>query len=140
MTDSLIDTVVAQYQVLSRLGGGAMGVVYKARDLKLGRYVALKFLPHEWSHDDDAKQRFVREAQAASSTDHAYICTVHDIQSTDDGRLFIVMAFYDGESSQRLARGPLPVVEALDLATQVADGWPARTRRSGAATKPGNRC
>ncbi|HWN87003.1 MAG TPA: protein kinase [Vicinamibacterales bacterium] len=141
MTDSLIDTVVAQYQVLSRLGGGAMGVVYKARDLKLGRYVALKFLPHEWSHDDDAKQRFVREAQAASSTDHANICTVHDIQSTDDGRLFIVMAFYDGESlKQRLARAPLSVAEALDIATQVADGL-ARAHTAGVVhrdVKPGN--
>ncbi len=92
-----------------------MGVVYKARDLKLGRLVALKFLPPEWSHDEDAKQRFVREAQAASSTDHANICTVHDIQSTDDGRLFIVMAFYEGQTlKQRLAQGPLTVAEALD--------------------------
>ena len=141
MTDPLIDTVVAQYQVLSRLGGGAMGVVYKARDLKLGRFVALKFLPHEWSHDEDAKQRFVREAQAASSTDHANICTVHDIQSTDDGRLFIVMAFYDGGSlKQRLARGALPVAEALDIATQVADGL-ARAHAAGVVhrdVKPAN--
>src|SRR6185436_2231304 len=95
----------------------------------------------EWSHDEDAKQRFVREAQAASSTDHANICTVHDIQSTDDGRLFIVMAFYDGESlKQRLARGPLPVAEALALATQVADGL-ARAHAAGVVhrdVKPGN--
>ena len=106
MTDPLIDTVVAHYQVCRRLGGGAMGVVYKARDLKLGRHVALKFLPHEWSHDEDAKQRFMREAQAASSTDHPNICTIHGIQSTDDGRLFIVMAYYDGVTlKQRLARG-----------------------------------
>jgi len=141
MTDPLIDTVVAQYQVLSRLGGGAMGVVYKARDLKLGRFVALKFLPYEWSHDEDAKQRFVREAQAASSADHANICTVHDIQSTEDGRLFIVMAFYDGGSlKQRLARGAIPVAEALDIATQVADGL-ARAHAAGVVhrdVKPAN--
>src|SRR5215510_11916316 len=100
-----------------------MGVVYKARDTKLGRLVALKFLPPEWSHDEDAKQRFVREAQAASSTDHANICTVHDIQTADDGRLFIVMACYEGQTlKQRLAQGPMSVAEALDVATQVADG------------------
>jgi tetratricopeptide (TPR) repeat protein/tRNA A-37 threonylcarbamoyl transferase component Bud32 len=141
MADPLIDSVVAQYQILSRLGGGAMGVVYKARDLKLGRHVALKFLPPEWSHDEDAKQRFVREAQAASSTDHANICTVHDIQSTDDGRLFIVMAFYDGQTlKQKLAQGPLAIGEALAIATQVADGL-ARAHAAGVVhrdVKPGN--
>jgi tetratricopeptide (TPR) repeat protein len=141
MADPLIDSVVAQYQILSRLGGGAMGVVYKARDLKLGRLVALKFLPAEWSHDDDAKQRFVREAQAASSTDHANICTVHDIQSTEDGRLFIVMAHYDGQTlKQRLAQGPLSIGEALGIATQVADGL-ARAHAAGVVhrdIKPGN--
>src|SRR5215216_6583712 len=131
MTDPLIDTTVAQYQVLARLGGGAMGVVYKARDTKLGRLVALKFLPPAWSHDEDAKQRFVREAQAASATDHANICTVHDIQSTDDGRLFIVMAFYDGQTlKQRLAQGSVKVAEALDIATQIADGL-ARAHAAG---------
>src|SRR5215510_9182869 len=112
MADPLIDSIVAQYQILSRLGGGAMGVVYKARDTRLGRLVALKFLPVEWSHDEHAKQRFVREAQAASSTDHANICTVHDIGSTDDERLFIVMAYYEGLSlKQRLAQGPMTVAE-----------------------------
>jgi tetratricopeptide (TPR) repeat protein len=141
MSDPLIDSVVGQYQVLSRLGGGAMGVVYQARDMKLGRLVALKFLPAEWSHDEDAKQRFVREAQAASSTDHANICTIHDIQTTDDGRLFIVMAHYEGETlKQRLTRGPVPVAEALDIATQVADGL-ARAHAAGVVhrdIKPGN--
>jgi tetratricopeptide (TPR) repeat protein len=141
MADPLIDSVVAQYQILSRLGGGAMGVVYKARDLKLGRLVALKFLPPEWSHDEHAKQRFVREAQAASSTDHANICTVHDIQTTDDGRLFIVMAFYDGQTlKQRLVQRSLGVQEALDIATQVADGL-ARAHAAGVVhrdIKPGN--
>jgi len=141
MADPLIDSVVAQYQILSRLGGGAMGVVYQARDLKLGRLVALKFLPVEWSHDEDAKQRFVREAQAASSTDHVNICTVHDIQSTEDGRLFIVMAHYEGQTlKQRLAQGPLAVPEALAIAQQVADGL-ARAHAAGVVhrdIKPGN--
>ena len=141
MADPLIDSVVAQYQILSRIGGGAMGVVYQARDLKLGRLVALKFLPAEWSHDDDAKQRFVREAQAASSTDHVNICTVHDIQTTEDGRLFIVMAHYEGQTlKQRLAQGPMPIGEALSIAQQVADGL-ARAHAGGVVhrdIKPGN--
>jgi tetratricopeptide (TPR) repeat protein len=141
MVDPLIDSVVGQYQVLSRLGGGAMGIVYKARDTKLGRLVALKFLPPEWSHDEDAKQRFIREAQAASSTDHANICTVHDIQSTDDGRLFIVMAYYEGQTlKQRLAEGPVGVPDALDIATQIADGL-TRAHAAGVIhrdIKPGN--
>jgi len=141
MADPLIDSVVAQYQILSRIGGGAMGVVYQARDLKLGRLVALKFLPVEWSHDDDAKQRFVREAQAASSTDHVNICTVHDIQTTDDGRLFIVMAHYDGQTlKQRLAQGQMSIGEALSIAQQVADGL-ARAHAAGVVhrdIKPGN--
>jgi serine/threonine-protein kinase len=139
MADPLIDSVVAQYQILSRLGGGAMGIVYKARDLKLGRLVALKFLPPEWSHDEEAKQRFVREAQAASSTDHANICTVHDIQSTDDGRLFIVMAYYEGQTlKQRIAQGPLTIAEALTIATQVADGL-ARAHAAGWCTATSSR-
>jgi serine/threonine protein kinase len=107
-----------------------MGVVYSARDLKLGRLVALKFLPVEWCHDEDAKQRFVREAQAASSTDHVNICTVHDIQSTEDGRLFIVMAVYDGETLRaRIDRGPMTESEALDLATQIARALAAAHQR-----------
>src|SRR5262245_66439402 len=73
MTDPLVGTTVAHYEVLGTLGGGGMGVVYTARDTKLGRRVALKFLPPQWSHDDSAKQRFIREAQAASATDHRNI-------------------------------------------------------------------
>ena len=118
-----------------------MGVVYQARDTKLGRLVALKFLPQQWSHDETAKQRFVREAQAASATDHPNICTIHDIETADDGQLFIVMAFYEGPTlKQRLESGPLPIDEALEIATQIADGL-ARAHAQGVVhrdIKPGN--
>jgi Tfp pilus assembly protein PilF len=128
----MIGTTVAHYEIVAKLGGGGMGVVYQARDTRLGRLVALKFLPQQWSHDENAKQRFVREAQAASATDHAHICTVHDIGSTDDGQLFIVMAYYDGQTlKQKLEAGGsrpetagagLEVDEALRIAGQIAEG------------------
>src|SRR6185369_12524903 len=123
MTDPLVGTTVSHYEVLGTLGGGGMGVVYTARDTRLGRLVALKFLPPQWSHDETSKQRFIREAQAASATDHRNICTIHDISATDDGQLFIVMAHYEGETlKQRLERGPLNVDDAIDIAAQVAEG------------------
>src|SRR5262249_44459385 len=88
-----------------------------------------------------AKQRFIREAQAASTADHPHICTVHDIETSDDGQLFIVMAFYEGQTlKQRLEDGPLPVDEALRIATQVADGL-AKAHAQGVVhrdIKPGN--
>src|SRR5678809_1311213 len=118
-----------------------MGVVYKAKDTKLGRTVALKFLPPQWSHDEEARQRFVREAQAASATNHPNICTIHDIETALDGQLFIVMAYYDGMTlKQRLASGPMAVEEALDIATQIAEGL-ARAHAQGVVhrdVKPGN--
>ncbi len=100
-----------------------MGVVYRAEDARLKRTVALKFLPHEVSDDPSAKERFLREAQAASRLDHPNICTVHEIGETADGQLYIVMAFYRGETlKQRITRGPLPLSEALDVAWQIAGG------------------
>ncbi len=114
---------ISHYQVLERLGGGGMGVVYKARDLKLKRLVAVKFLPPELTRDQEAKERFMQEAQAASSLDHHNICTIYEIDQTGDGRLFMVMALYDGETLRdRLRRGPLPIDQALDVALQVAQG------------------
>ena len=139
--DALIGTTIAQYEVVARLGGGGMGIVYSARDTRLGRRVALKFLPPRWSHDDSAKQRFIREAQAASATDHRNICTIHDIETAADGQLFIVMAHYDGPTlKQRLEAGPLPVDDAVEIAAQVAEGL-AKAHAQGVIhrdIKPGN--
>ena len=141
MADPLIGRIVGQYEIQSRLGGGGMGVVYKARDQKLGRDVALKFLPQQWSHDDGAQQRFIREAQAASATHHPNICTIHDIATADDGQLFIVMGYYVGPTlKERLGAGPLPIDEALDIATQAAEGL-AKAHAQGVVhrdIKPGN--
>jgi tetratricopeptide (TPR) repeat protein/tRNA A-37 threonylcarbamoyl transferase component Bud32 len=140
-TDPLIGTTVSQYEIVSKLGGGGMGVVYKARDVKLGRSVALKFLPPQWSHDESAKQRFMREAQAASATNHRNICVIHNIEETADGRLFIVMAYYEGETlKQKLERGPLPIIEAIEIASEIADGL-AKAHAQGVVhrdVKPGN--
>jgi serine/threonine-protein kinase len=114
---------ISHYRVLSRLGGGGMGVVYKAQDVRLSRFVSLKFLPAALTDDTDARTRLVREAQTLSALDHPNICSVYEIDETPDGRTFISMAFYDGETlDQRLARGPLPVDEALAIVARVADG------------------
>jgi serine/threonine protein kinase/tetratricopeptide (TPR) repeat protein len=116
----LTGQLVSHYQIQEALGGGGMGVVYKAWDLRLHRTVALKFLPPEWRTKAEARQRFLQEARAASQLDHPYICTVHEVD--EDGR-FIVLAFYDGETlKQQLAAGPLPVETALELAIQIGKG------------------
>jgi tetratricopeptide (TPR) repeat protein len=118
-----------------------MGVVYLARDTKLERAVALKFLPPQWCHDEGAKQRFLREAQAASATNHRNICIIHDIEQTEDGQLFIVMAHYEGQTlKQRLEHGPVPAAEAIDIAAEVAEGL-AKAHSQGVVhrdIKPGN--
>jgi tetratricopeptide (TPR) repeat protein/predicted Ser/Thr protein kinase len=119
----VIGKTVSHYRILEKLGEGGMGVVYKAEDTKLKRTVALKFLPPGSTRDPDAKERFVREAQAASALEHPNICNIHEIDETEDGRLFIAMACYEGESLQeKIARGSLKLDEALDIATQVALG------------------
>ncbi|MDB6159813.1 MAG: hypothetical protein JWO04_3519 [Gammaproteobacteria bacterium] len=114
---------VAQYTVLEALGAGAMGLVHKARDERLGRHVALKFLPQHLAAQPDAKQRFLLEARAAAALDHPNICTIHEIGSTTDGQPFIAMALYDAETLQaRLARASLGVYDALAIAQQIANG------------------
>src|SRR5512137_1603846 len=119
----MIGRTVSHYRVVEKIGGGGVGVVYKAEDTKLKRAVALKFLPPELTRDPEAKQRFIHEAQAASALQHDNICTIHDIDETDDGQMFIVMDFYGTETLQkRIERGNLPLNEALDFAIQVAKG------------------
>jgi serine/threonine-protein kinase len=100
-----------------------MGVVYTAEDMRLERTVALKFLPPKMSADAGAKSRFLQEARAASALDHPNICTIHSVEETDDGQIFIVMAYYEGETlKDRIERDPLPLALALDVAIQVARG------------------
>jgi serine/threonine protein kinase len=119
----MVGTTVSHYKILERLGGGGMGIVYKAQDLKLDRPVALKFLPPDLTRDPEAKERFVHEAKAASALDHNNICVVHEIGETDDGQIFIVMAYYEGETlKKKIERRPLKTEEATDFTIQVAQG------------------
>ena len=118
------NTLVSHYQILEELGRGGMGVVYRAEDTRLKRTVALKFLAAELCCDADAKERFRREAQAASALQHQNVCAIHDIEETVDGQIFICMDLYSGQTlKERLADGiPLPVAEAMAIAGQVAAG------------------
>jgi serine/threonine protein kinase len=119
----MIGQTVSHYKILEKLGAGGMGVVYKAQDLKLNRTVALKFLSLELTADSDAVNRFINEAQTASALDHANICTIHEIDETADGQLFICMAYYEGETLRKqVARGKLQVEKAIDIAKQIATG------------------
>ncbi len=111
-----------KYKIIGELGRGGMGVVLKAEDTKLKRPVALKLLPLELSHAPDAKERFLREAQAAAALDHPNICTVYEVEERD-GQAYIAMAYIDGQSlKEKIARGPLKIDEALEIAVQVAAG------------------
>lgn len=137
----MIGQTIAHYKIFEKLGEGGMGVVYKAQDTKLNRTVALKFLPADLTHDAEAVNRFMNETQAASALDHANICTIHEISETAEGQLFIVMAYYPGETlQQKIKSGPLPIKEALNIATQVAQGL-ERAHEAGIAhrdIKPSN--
>jgi len=115
-------TIAGKYQILEELGRGGMGVVYKAKDTKLKRTVALKFLPPELTHIPDIKERFMREAQAAAALDHPNICTVHEFDEAEE-KTFISMAYIEGQSlKKKIESGPLEIDEALRIATQVAEG------------------
>jgi serine/threonine protein kinase/tetratricopeptide (TPR) repeat protein len=114
---------ISHFRILEKLGGGGMGIVYKAEDTHLRRNVALKFLPSEFTRDAEAKERFMHEAQAASALDHPNICNIHEIGETEDGQMFIAMACYEGDTLQlRIAKGQLRIEEAVDLAIQVGQG------------------
>ena len=121
----MVGQTIGRYKVLERIGSGGMGEVWKAEDTKLGRDVALKFLAGHLLDDDEAKQRFLREAKAAAAITHPSICHVYEVDE-EGGKTFLAMAYLEGESLEdRIAKGPLPIKETLDIGRQIAEGLEA---------------
>ena len=114
---------IGHYRILEKLGEGGMGTIYKARDERLDRFVALKFLPIYFSGNPELKLRFIQEAKAAAALDHPHICPVYEIGETDEGQLYIAMPCYEGETlREKIAAGPLNLAEAISYARQIAEG------------------
>ena len=136
----MVGRTISHYKILSKLGEGGMGVVYKATDIKLDRTIALKFLAAHLLKDEEARKRFHREAKAAAALSHPNICRVHEIDEVE-GRTFIAMEFVEGESlDKRIVQGPLKIAEALDIAQQIAKGLEAAHEKKivHRDIKPGN--
>jgi eukaryotic-like serine/threonine-protein kinase len=137
----MIGETISHYRITDKLGAGGMGIVYKAQDLQLERFVALKFLPQDLAVSEVDRERFLREARSASALDHPNIGVIHGIDKTGDGRMFIVMAYYEGQTlSQKLSGEPLSLRQALDWACQIASGLAAAHARNivHRDIKPGN--
>jgi len=136
----MISKTVAHYEIISKLGSGGMGDVYRANDTTLKRDVALKFLPPELTRDEEARKCFIRETQAAAALDHPNICTVYEVGESE-GHTFIAMQLVEGQSlRERIESGPLPVDEAIEWTLQVGRG-PSKAHESGIVhrdIKPGN--